>query len=206
MRAARAGLQVDRSTHRPRRVPAHGPGCYAVAMTSPATVRLMGLLVIVGMVAGCGEEDALLASQRDVARTRIPAASLTGIWTVDTERLREAFEAHLAEEVEACAAVRDEAAVEEMLRRLNEQYARVQGSFAESILALSSDGEFHFREGFAWSLGERRGTWRLRGKELILTVQSRPDDRSTTPCLPTQQREPPATQPLRLRSGDSVTG
>ena len=30
--------------------------CYRLLVTSPATVRLMGLLVIVAMVAGCGEE------------------------------------------------------------------------------------------------------------------------------------------------------
>lgn len=46
-------IQVDRSTRRAPRVPAHGSGCYRVVMFFSATMRLVGLLVIVGVVAGC---------------------------------------------------------------------------------------------------------------------------------------------------------
>ena len=44
---------MDSSTGWTRSVPAQGPGCYGVVMTSPATMRLVGLLAIVGMVEGC---------------------------------------------------------------------------------------------------------------------------------------------------------
>lgn len=61
----RAGLRVDRSARRAHRVPAYGPRCYPPLMSSPATVRLMGLLVIVGMAAGCGDVEVALKAPDD---------------------------------------------------------------------------------------------------------------------------------------------
>lgn len=51
---ARAGLRVDRCGRRDLRVHARRGQRYDYRMTTSTTMRLVGLLVIVGMVAGCG--------------------------------------------------------------------------------------------------------------------------------------------------------
>lgn len=139
-------------------------------MRSRPAARLVGVLLIAGAMGACGRDAEGAASRRVAQRLAARDASVVGTWTIDADRMRDAFRRHLGVEVELYSRTADEMQVSEMAERQVRHFERVLGSFDGSVLTVSADRSFHFHDGFAWGHGSKRGTWNVRSRRLILTV------------------------------------